>query len=406
MLLLTKKYHPPPPAHSSSSAPTTGINNKGVIRRVFGGLKHVLKGMRRPDLVRRFVRSTSSKMVNSSTATPSSSVRKMMILCMRGGIGKRRLLIFGTVLLVFASLVSLHISLRFSSGEEAEHMARKDIVGTKSSMTSNTPEEGGFQATEFRMFRGKSGASSNTTTRCLHTKQGKQLVADSFGAVCLRKDVKADGCCKGSVSASADDDDDTTKNISCGTCHEELQCCESYEYCVSCCSREHKQVAIRTENSKNEQREANIVTETRTNHSSQGSNRSSLLLLNELNEDKIGFGQSDAEAFAIFNKCAARCRVTSKMLVHGNKYRHKFIHCFWDGENEPQLPSALLNPTIKKSAPGSDCASTCANEGMTCHEDFFAQINSCEVMRNHFSCGNSGCKSAKNPSAPSFSTSK
>mmetsp|Transcript_43085 Transcript_43085/g.69410 ORF Transcript_43085/g.69410 Transcript_43085/m.69410 type:complete len:128 (+) Transcript_43085:211-594(+) len=124
MLLLTKKYHPPPPAHSSSSAPTTGINNKGVIRRVFGGLKHVLKGMRRPDLVRRFVRSTSSKMVNSSTATPSSSVRKMMILCMRGGIGKRRLLIFGTVLLVFASLVSLHISLRFSSGEEAEHMAR------------------------------------------------------------------------------------------------------------------------------------------------------------------------------------------------------------------------------------------------------------------------------------------
>eukprot|EP00465_Bigelowiella_longifila_P011010 CAMPEP_0185254310 /NCGR_PEP_ID=MMETSP1359-20130426/3049_1 /TAXON_ID=552665 /ORGANISM="Bigelowiella longifila, Strain CCMP242" /LENGTH=402 /DNA_ID=CAMNT_0027837191 /DNA_START=292 /DNA_END=1500 /DNA_ORIENTATION=- len=366
-------------------------------------------------------------MANSSIATPSSSVRKMVVICMRGGIGKRELRIFCTVLLVLASLVSLHISLRISSREEVVDMdmARKDIVGGKSS-TALDPSGGGgaFQATEFRLFRGKSGSSSSNNTRCLHTKQGKRLVADSSGAVCLRKDVKADGCCKGSISALEDHHHHHHRhhhgNVSCGTCHEELQCCESYEYCVSCCSnREQNQITTvdigrasssssssssSNSDSKNEERVPDIATDTQTNRSSTESNRSSHLL-GEINEGKIVAGENTAEAFAIFNKCAARCRVTSKMLIHGNKYRHKYIHCFWDGEKEPQLSSAILNPTIKKSTPGSDCATACANEGMTCHEDFFSQINSCEVMKDHFSCGGSGCKSAKNPSAPSFSAS-
>lgn len=54
---------------------------------------------------------------------------------------------------------------------------------------------------------------------------GKHLIADSTGAVCTRKEIESDGCCRLSISP----------RNSCNSCQSELQCCTDYEFCISCC---------------------------------------------------------------------------------------------------------------------------------------------------------------------------
>lgn len=63
-------------------------------------------------------------------------------------------------------------------------------------------------------------------TRCVNSVQGVHHVADSSGAVCTRRSLMNNGCCNR---------DHTIDLLSCRGCRSELKCCDSFEYCASCC---------------------------------------------------------------------------------------------------------------------------------------------------------------------------
>jgi len=74
---------------------------------------------------------------------------------------------------------------------------------------------------------GNDDSDSNRT--CVNTIQGRELIADSSGSVCLRGNVLSDGCCNPTKRLH---------QLSCVTCRADLGCCSSLEYCVSCCLKE------------------------------------------------------------------------------------------------------------------------------------------------------------------------
>lgn len=186
-------------------------------------------------------------------------------------------------------------------------------------------------------------------SRCLHTKQGKHTVSDSSGSVCKRNQISKDGCCTHSI----------TPRHSCNTCHPALSCCLSYEYCVSCCMRPPE-------------------------------NKTASTSWRE---------RPKPEEFEMFMECESRCRTRSKILLHGNKYRHQFKHCYWqEGGEEPLLPDDVTQPTFIVGEKGSSCDNTCGQHSLRCHEDYLKIANTCEVVSRQVSC--SSCKLKEGPAAP------
>jgi hypothetical protein len=79
-------------------------------------------------------------------------------------------------------------------------------------------------------------------TRCVNSVQGVYHVADSSGAVCTRRALTSSGCCNRERRLDDIDDDHygshgsgTLDVLSCRGCRPELKCCDSFEYCTSCC---------------------------------------------------------------------------------------------------------------------------------------------------------------------------
>ena len=77
--------------------------------------------------------------------------------------------------------------------------------------------------------------NANRTSTCRNTVQGKILLCDDAGFVCLRDDLLSNGCCP-------------TKNerFICDSCETITSCCTKYEVCVSCCLRPQNKVFTRT----------------------------------------------------------------------------------------------------------------------------------------------------------------
>jgi hypothetical protein len=65
---------------------------------------------------------------------------------------------------------------------------------------------------------------------CENTKQGRLLVTDEHGYVCATTDLDLTrpGCCLPPVQTGFE-------RFSCETCDPHLGCCQTYEFCVSCC---------------------------------------------------------------------------------------------------------------------------------------------------------------------------
>lgn len=61
---------------------------------------------------------------------------------------------------------------------------------------------------------------------CRNSEQGIDLITDERGFICQRNDVLPTGCCK--IEA------ENTHLYACTSCNH-YQCCEVYEFCVSCC---------------------------------------------------------------------------------------------------------------------------------------------------------------------------
>lgn len=180
---------------------------------------------------------------------------------------------------------------------------------------------------------------------CLNTKQGVQLLSDNYGAVCHRHDVNSDGCCARYID-----------RYSCKTCREELKCCESFEYCVSCCVKTRLSAGL-----------VSVSEQT-------------------------------------FRSCESDCRTSSGSTRHGNEYKHKFKHCYQ--AEKPSLKQLGLgaNDTrlLPLPRPSISCKEACAalSPPHACSEELMEPLNTCDALKAHFPC--EVCRSENRADTPSF----
>jgi len=192
----------------------------------------------------------------------------------------------------------------------------------------------------------KSILSSLFGADCLNTVQGKGLLTDNYGAVCHRHDINKEGCCVQYID-----------RYSCKTCRSDVKCCESYEYCVSCC------------------------------------------VTKRLPEGQVSV------SVEIFSNCVRDCRTSSHSTRHGNEYKHKLTHCY--DPKEQSLEQLVLGPNATKTLalekPSISCKEACAalEPSHTCSEELMVPLNQCHMLRQHFPC-EAGCKFDKGADSPSY----
>jgi len=177
----------------------------------------------------------------------------------------------------------------------------------------------------------KAEKTSNENKRCKNTVSGHDLVTDSRGFTCFASDLSTRTmCCRQSTLYSNTLDESRVKQVekqgqddgeekdskqeeqeenktitteakrySCDTCHSQYQCCESYEYCVSCCLKPQNRPMIEQLHKKYLSQQKLLYTRIRT----------------------------------AFDFCAARCRTNSNSVVNENRYRTHWKHCF--GAKDP-----------------------------------------------------------------------
>jgi hypothetical protein len=202
---------------------------------------------------------------------------------------------------------------------------------------------------------------------CHNTVQGRKLVTDDAGAICARQNVLKNGCCRSTQ---------TIDRLSCGMCRTDIQCCRSYEYCVSCCLSKLPDSDHATESIEN---------------------------------------APHRYSFHSFDKCLHLCRTSSRSIKHGNMYRTAVLrHCYTEGEHA--LPVKFEDSaTVLVAKQGVSCSRACAayrgpqpqieeaeEPGVElpppaaaplfiCHEAFLPLINKCETMQKHFQCNQDKC---------------
>ncbi|KAG6527971.1 hypothetical protein ZIOFF_010107 [Zingiber officinale] len=135
---------------------------------------------------------------------------------------------------------------------------------------------------------------------CRNTVQGRYLLSDDNGYVCTALSVNSwTRCCPSKGD-----------QFSCQGCNLVSHCCNSYEYCVSCCldpSRTEKAMALKV---------------------------------------KIAKPITSGTYSSVFDFCAGRCRHNSASVVHENAYASEFHHCFSlqsnsTGNTEPNSEARL-----------------------------------------------------------------
>ncbi|XP_026846932.1 UPF0454 protein C12orf49 homolog isoform X1 [Drosophila persimilis] len=126
----------------------------------------------------------------------------------------------------------------------------------------------------------------DTELRCRNSVQGRQLLTDERGFVCLREQALPSGCCNLEMPGIG--------YYSCRTCNATTNCCRLYEYCVSCCLHPDKQPLLE-------------------------------LVLQSAYTPKYIYA-SVADHFEL---CLVKCRTNSHSVEHENKYRDgKAKHCY------------------------------------------------------------------------------
>ncbi|KMZ64441.1 hypothetical protein ZOSMA_36G00480 [Zostera marina] len=181
--------------------------------------------------------------------------------------------------------------------------------------------------------------------RCKNTVQGRYLLSDSVGYVCNAITVDPSSrCCP-----------EYGKQFSCQGCNLVSECCDTYEYCVSCCL--------------NPQR------------------TSEKLALNV----KIAKPVTSANYASVFDFCAGRCRHNSANVVHENTYSSDFHHCFSlqsnsSGVTEFLSETRLTGISIVVGDLGESCNSVCKLKGQSCVSNKLAVLNKCEFLQKHMNC--------------------
>lgn len=188
--------------------------------------------------------------------------------------------------------------------------------------------------------------SFEETQICKTTVQGRYLITDYTGYVCdaLSLDHKTH-CCRVK-----------REQYSCQGCNLVSQCCNSYEYCVSCCLNPE-----RTD-------------------------------LDQALKVKIAKPVTSGTYSSLFDYCAGRCRHNSESVVHENAYLSEFHHCFAPPSNistgisDTQMEVRLVGINVIVGKQGESCNSVCKSLGQSCVPSKFGLINQCEIMQKYMKC--------------------
>ncbi|VFQ87623.1 unnamed protein product [Cuscuta campestris] len=184
---------------------------------------------------------------------------------------------------------------------------------------------------------------------CRTTVQGRYLIADDRGNVCDSLSVDPQSrCCNGKG-----------EQFSCHGCNLLAQCCNSYEYCVSCCldpSRTPKELALKV---------------------------------------KIAKPVTAANYSSVFEFCMGRCRHNSESVVHENAYLGDFHHCFSipsnsSGYSDKQSKLSLTGINIVIGRQGESCDLACKSSGESCVPNKLSVLNQCEMVQKYLRC-KGGC---------------
>ncbi|KAL1803016.1 hypothetical protein ACET3Z_031663 [Daucus carota] len=184
---------------------------------------------------------------------------------------------------------------------------------------------------------------------CRTTVQGRYLLSDDKGYVCdaLSLDPQS-RCCHGK-----------SEQYSCHGCNLGLNCCNSYEYCVSCClnpTKTQEDVAIKT---------------------------------------KIAKPITAGTYSSVFDYCTGRCRHSSESVIHENTYYSDFHHCFGLPSNSSggtnlssEVKLSGINVIVGKQ--GESCDTACKSNGHSCVPNKLVLLSQCEMLQKYMNC-RGGC---------------
>ncbi|XP_057957426.1 uncharacterized protein LOC131150616 [Malania oleifera] len=180
---------------------------------------------------------------------------------------------------------------------------------------------------------------------CRTTAQGRYLLSDDNGHVCDALSVDPQSrCCprKG-------------EQFLCYGCNLVSQCCNSYEFCVSCClnpAQTQKELALKV---------------------------------------KVAKPVTAGTYASVFDFCVGRCRHNSESVVHENAYLSDFHHCYslpsnFSGITDARLEARLVGINVVVGRQGESCDSVCKSIGQSCVHNKLLMLNQCEIMQKYFSC--------------------
>lgn len=193
---------------------------------------------------------------------------------------------------------------------------------------------------------------------CKNTIQGRHMLTDDRGYICGVMAVDpSSGCCP-----------EAGEQFPCQGCNISAQCCDSYEFCVSCClnpARTHEETAIKM---------------------------------------KVAKTATAGTYGSIFNFCAGRCRHNSASVVHENAYASEMHHCFSfqlnsSGVVKPQSEVEFSDISIIIGRQGQSCTMACKSRGQSCVSSRFLALNNCGVLQKYMSC-KGACKASIGPDQP------
>lgn len=180
---------------------------------------------------------------------------------------------------------------------------------------------------------------------CRNTVQGRYKLADDNGYICTALSVSPwTRCCP-----------ESGERFSCLGCNLISKCCNSYEYCVSCClnpSMTQEELVLKL---------------------------------------KIAKPLTAGTHSSIFDFCSGRCRHNSANVVHENAYSSDFHHCYISQTNssgliEPNFERRLTGIDIIIGKQGESCNLACISKGQSCVSNKLSVINSCELLEKYMRC--------------------
>ncbi|GAQ77643.1 hypothetical protein KFL_000020040 [Klebsormidium nitens] len=182
---------------------------------------------------------------------------------------------------------------------------------------------------------------------CEHSRQGRHLVVDDTGFVCSRASFNGtSGCCM---------EQNVRDRFACTSCDPDRHCCSQYEYCVACCMDPLK------------------------------------TSLEDALSAPIAHQPSAKPFDTVFALCQSRCRSNSDSVVHENAYKSDLHHCYslaGGGENASSVDGEHFKGEV--SEPGQSCEETCAGRSMQCLAAALRTINTCDWLKQFFTC-DGGC---------------